>query len=72
MENKLRRLYALQQIDTRLDELEEEKGDLPAEIKELEENFLPRGKQRDYKQTWGHQTAFSGTIPPRTRKPKPR
>ena len=36
METKLRRLYALQQIDTKLDELEEEKGDLPAEIKELE------------------------------------
>ena len=36
METKLRRLYALQQIDTKLDELEEEKGDLPSEIKELE------------------------------------
>jgi predicted nucleic acid-binding Zn-ribbon protein len=36
LENKLRRLYALQQIDTKLDELEEEKGDLPSEIKELE------------------------------------
>lgn len=43
-----------------------------AKIKELEQNFLPRGKQRDYKKTWGHQTAFSGTIPPRARKPKPR
>ena len=36
MENKLRQLYALQQIDSSLDELEELKGDLPAEIRELE------------------------------------
>lgn len=38
MENKLRRLYELQQIDLRLDELEELKGDLPSEIQKLEEN----------------------------------
>ncbi len=37
MENKLRQLYALQQIDSSLDELEEMKGDLPAEIQGLEE-----------------------------------
>ena len=37
MENKLRNLYALQRIDTNLDELEEMKGDLPSEIRELEE-----------------------------------
>lgn len=37
MENKLRQLYALQQIDSSLDELEEMKGDLPTEIKGLEE-----------------------------------
>jgi len=36
LENKLRYLYALQQIDLNLDELEELKGDLPAEIGELE------------------------------------
>ncbi len=36
MENKLRALYALQQIDTSLDELEELKGDLPAETKIVE------------------------------------
>lgn len=36
MENKLRNLYALQQIDLSLDELEEMKGDLPGEIRELE------------------------------------
>lgn len=37
MENKLRRLYELQQIDTALDELEEMKGDLPGQISTLEE-----------------------------------
>jgi predicted nucleic acid-binding Zn-ribbon protein len=37
LENKLRSLYALQQVDLSLDELEEMKGDLPAEIRELEE-----------------------------------
>lgn len=36
MENKLRSLYALQQIDLNLDELEELKGDLPEEIRGLE------------------------------------
>ena len=36
MEDKLRNLYALQKIDSNLDELEEMKGDLPAEIGELE------------------------------------
>jgi uncharacterized protein len=37
LENKLRHLYELQQIDSALDELEELKGDLPAEIHALEE-----------------------------------
>ena len=36
METKLRALYTLQTIDSNLDELEEMKGDLPAEIRELE------------------------------------
>ncbi len=36
MENKLRSLYALQNIDSNLDELEEMKGDLPSEIGDLE------------------------------------
>ncbi len=36
METKLRQLYALQQIDSNLDELEELKGDLPGRIRELE------------------------------------
>jgi uncharacterized protein len=36
LENKLRNLYQLQNIDSNLDELEEMKGDLPAEISDLE------------------------------------
>ena len=36
MENKLRNLYALQMIDSHLDELEELKGDLPGEVRALE------------------------------------
>ncbi len=36
MESKLRNLYALQYIDSNLDELEEMKGDLPSEIRSLE------------------------------------
>jgi predicted nucleic acid-binding Zn-ribbon protein len=37
LENKLRLLYSLQHVDSQLDELEELKGDLPAELRELEE-----------------------------------
>jgi predicted nucleic acid-binding Zn-ribbon protein len=37
LENMLRHLYEMQQIDLALDELEEMKGDLPAEIQALEE-----------------------------------
>lgn len=37
MENKLRFLYELQQIDSALDELEDMKGDLPAEIQAMKE-----------------------------------
>lgn len=37
MENKLRFLYELQQIDSALDELEEMKGDLPAEIRAMQD-----------------------------------
>ncbi len=39
MEDKLRRLYALQKVDTSLDELEELKGDLPTAIANLEEKI---------------------------------
>ena len=36
MEEKLSKLYALQKVDSNLDELEELKGDLPAEVATLE------------------------------------
>ncbi len=34
LENKLRQLFALQQVDNHLDELEELKGDLPHQVRE--------------------------------------
>ncbi|MGE5540016.1 MAG: isocitrate lyase/PEP mutase family protein [Gemmatimonas sp.] len=40
-------------------------------IKEIEREFLPKGQQRKYSGTWGHNTAFSGTIPEK-RKPSPK
>ena len=42
MENRLRLLYALQQVDTGLDELQELKGDLPRVVGELEKNLNAR------------------------------
>ncbi len=39
MENKLQYLYALQQIDLKLDDLEELKGDLPSQILEITERL---------------------------------
>jgi len=36
LEEKLSKLYALQKVDSKLDELEEMKGDLPAEVADLE------------------------------------
>jgi predicted nucleic acid-binding Zn-ribbon protein len=36
LEEKLSKLYALQKVDSSLDELEEMKGDLPAEVADLE------------------------------------
>lgn len=39
LENRLRNLYALQQIDRHLDELEELKGDLPGEVRTLEQQY---------------------------------
>ena len=39
MENNLRSLYALQLVDNALDELEELKGDLPAQKRVVEENI---------------------------------
>jgi predicted nucleic acid-binding Zn-ribbon protein len=40
LENKLRQLYTLQLIDNSLDELEELKGDLPHQVRTLEEKHL--------------------------------
>lgn len=37
LENKLRKLYSLQQVDLKLDELEELKGDLPSAVMDLQE-----------------------------------
>jgi predicted nucleic acid-binding Zn-ribbon protein len=45
LEDKLRNLYALQQIDNNLDELEQLKGDLPSEVRELEEKIQGFQKQ---------------------------
>lgn len=39
LESKLRHLYALQRVDTSLDELEEMKGDLPREVMSTEEKL---------------------------------
>lgn len=39
MENKLRNLYSLQIVDNALDELEELKGDLPSQKRELEDSL---------------------------------
>lgn len=58
MENMLRNLYALQLIDKNLDELEELKGDLPAETRELEGKVgALRTKLQGLEQTM--KTAFS-------------
>ncbi len=42
MENRLRLLYALQTVDSGLDELEEMKGDLPRIVRELEDQIQSR------------------------------
>lgn len=39
MKNKLQYLYALQVVDTELDGLQEQKGDLPLEVEKLEEEL---------------------------------
>lgn len=46
MEKKLRHLYLLQQIDNRLDELEELKGDLPGEVRALEATYAELTAQK--------------------------
>ncbi|HTP14195.1 MAG TPA: hypothetical protein VMM37_11230, partial [Bacteroidota bacterium] len=39
MENKLRLLFALQRVDSNLDDLEDLKGDLPKDINQLQERI---------------------------------
>ncbi len=52
MENKLRTLFTLQLIDTNLDEIEEMKGDLPAEVRGLEQKVADlKEKQTQLEQT---------------------
>ncbi len=45
MENKLRTLYTLQLIDSNLDEIEDMKGDLPGEVRKLEEKIAALQEQ---------------------------
>ncbi len=47
MESKLRNLYSLQIVDNALDELEELKGDLPAQKKEIEDSIAGVQSARD-------------------------
>jgi uncharacterized protein len=43
---KLQQLYALQQVDSHLDELQELKGDLPGEVRSLEEQLATLNAER--------------------------
>lgn len=55
MEKKLRNLYHLQLIDNSLDEIEEMKGDLPQEVRTLEEKIATlTQKLADLEQTMRH------------------
>ena len=46
MKTKLEQLYALQLVDSHLDELQELKGDLPGEVQSLEEQLATLGTER--------------------------
>lgn len=46
MKTKLQQLYALQLVDSHLDELQELKGDLPGEVQSLEEQLATLGTER--------------------------
>ncbi len=46
MKTKLQQLYALQLVDSHLDELQELKGDLPGEVQSLEEHLATLGTER--------------------------
>lgn len=47
MKTKLQYLYALQLIDTNLDELLQQKGDLPAEVQKLEKDLADQRQHHD-------------------------
>ena len=46
MENKLRLLFALQRVDSNLDDLEDLKGDLPQHIRDLQEKIKAKEEHR--------------------------
>jgi predicted nucleic acid-binding Zn-ribbon protein len=46
LENRLRLLYGLQRVDSSLDDLQELKGDLPHQVKELEERLEKKIAER--------------------------
>jgi len=46
LKTKLQQLYALQLVDSHLDELQELKGDLPSEVQSLEEQLAGLGDER--------------------------
>jgi len=46
VKTKLQNLFALQQVDSHLDELQELKGDLPGEVQTLEEQLASLAEQR--------------------------
>jgi predicted nucleic acid-binding Zn-ribbon protein len=46
LENKLRLLFALQQVDSSLDDLEDLKGDLPGDINQLQEKIRDKEQLR--------------------------
>jgi uncharacterized protein len=46
LKTKLQQLYALQLVDSHLDELQELKGDLPGEVQSLEEQLAALGAER--------------------------
>jgi len=47
VKSKLQYLYALQLIDTSLDELQQQKGDLPAEVQKLEKELADQRQHHD-------------------------
>ena len=56
MENKLKLLYALQQVDSSLDELQEMKGDLPRLVADLENQIQAKKSLRQELESTGKQS----------------